>query len=84
MSTEQQKQMEWIIRIITIVMLGIATMYGKSVVEKTDKMYDFVIRHDSELKQTQKDLDRLENIVDAIKNRNQTYIRQGDPEDNQN
>lgn len=77
--------MEWIVRIITIVLLGIATMYGKSVVEKTDKMYDFVIRHDSEINQAKKDLDRLENLVEAMKNRNQSFFRQGEPmQNNQN
>ena len=67
MSSENQKQMEWIIRIITVVLLGIATMYGKSVVEKTDKMYDFVIKHEERIMQQQKTLDEL-----------RTYIRQRD------
>lgn len=67
MSSENQKQMEWIIRIITVVLLGIATMYGKSVVEKTDKMYDFVIKHEERIMHQQKAIDEL-----------QTYIRQRD------
>ena len=65
MSQEQNEQLAWVVRIITLCLMGIASMVGVSVYNKVDEMYAInKVYYEKIMQLEQRDLDQKEQLRD--------------------
>lgn len=65
MSEQQNKQLEWVVRIIMLALLGIASTVGMSVYNKVDEMYAInKVYYEKIMQLEQRDLDQKEQLRD--------------------
>lgn len=67
MSKEQENNLAWVSRIITITLLGAASLLGHSVYNKVDDMYWLVKVHEEQIIQLRKQNEQKDKEIEYLK-----------------